>query len=243
MDLPYSDPEGGNLKITPVEIRNQEFKRGMRGYDTIEVDTFLELVANEYTTVLNENEQLTKQLIKLEAELKNFKEVEKTLKQTLYNVQETSQISKENSQKEAILLKREAELAASQMIEKARSEVHRMREEVVNLQNQKQSFISRLRHLLSSQLELIDVLEIDDLDRSKLKDRSRKSQSVEKTETTVKKPDSTGSEPEITLPVKDKPDSGAAGTVQKSSYPEEPRKPEKTHNDFFDDIFGDEDNK
>lgn len=159
------------MKLTPIEIKNQEFKKGMRGYDTVEVDTFIELIADKYQELLNENDHLSKKNLVMETELANIKDVEKTLKQTLQNVQENSQVSKENSQKEAGLLIKEAELGAAQIREKTRLQVLKMREELANLQNQKHSFISRLRHVLASQMELLDVLKTDDIDLSKLKSR------------------------------------------------------------------------
>lgn len=169
----YLVPEGGNVRLTPIEIKNQEFKKGIRGYDTVEVDTFIELVADKYRELLEENDKLAKQNLVFETELKNYREVEKTLKQTLNNMQESSQLSKENSAKEAGLIKKEAELAAAQMLEKSRLQVHKMKEEIIGLQNQKHSFISRLKHLLASQMELLEILETDDLSLKKLKDRSR----------------------------------------------------------------------
>lgn len=199
----------------------------MRGYDTVEVDTFLELVAEKYREILEQNERLTKQNLINETELKNYRDVEKTLKQTLKNVQENSEMSKQNSQKEAGLMLKEAELAAAQLKERTRLQVLKMREEIINLQNQKNAFISRLKHLLSSQMELIDVLGTDDLDTQKLKDRTR-----------AKKPLATAgaSNPQ---PVRKK-----ISPATKTSVPgaaakpiEKPEKPQGK--DLFKDIFGD----
>lgn len=162
------------MKITPLEINKQEFKKTMRGYDPVEVDTFLEMLGSEYEKLINSSKVYEKKIIELETELKNYKEVERTLKQTLMNVQETSDKSKENLKKEADLIRKEAELSATRMIENARRESQLLKEEMITLKTQKQSLITRLRHVLTSQLELLDVLEIDDLDISKLKDRTKK---------------------------------------------------------------------
>ena len=162
------------MKITPLEIKQQEFKRVMRGYDTVEVDTFLDMVGAEFEKILNNANEYEKKIIALEAELNNFKEVESTLKQTLMSVQESSDKSMANSKKEATLIRKEAELQAQKLIENARRERNAMSEEVITLKTQKQSLIARLRHVLTSQLELMDVLEIDDMDISKLKDRTKK---------------------------------------------------------------------
>ncbi|NVM02542.1 MAG: DivIVA domain-containing protein, partial [Candidatus Helarchaeota archaeon] len=40
------------MKLTPLDIKRQEFKKVMRGYDVIEVDAFLEMVADEYESLL-----------------------------------------------------------------------------------------------------------------------------------------------------------------------------------------------
>lgn len=232
------------MKITPIEIRKQEFKKAMRGYDSVEVDTFLEMVANEYDNLIQENSQLNKQVISLEAELKHFKENEKTLKQTLYNVQQTSQVSKENSEKAASLIKKEAELAAAKMIESARKEVHTMQEEITTLKQQKESLISRLRHLLSSQLELLEVLSIDDVDRAKLKEKGKR---------TMRKPFTEKQTPGRTPAVDEALHRIRKGTTEQNRAPLEDKKkpavPEKhvkhtgdtnTGRDFFNDIFSED---
>ena len=162
------------MKITPIDISKQEFKKIMRGYDPVEVDTFLEMLGNEYENLINRSNENEDKIKQLEAELKNFKEVEKTLKQTLLNLQENSDISRENSKKEASLIKKEAEIEATEMIDAAKRESQKMREEMITMQTQKDSLIARLRHILSSHLELLDVLELDDADSSKLRDRTKK---------------------------------------------------------------------
>lgn len=219
------------MKLTPLEIRKQEFKKAMRGYDSVEVDTFLGLVADEYDKLIQENTSLNKKVISIESELKHFKEVEKTLKQTLYKVQETSQLSRENSQKEAVLIKKEAELAASQMIERARSEVTRMKNEVESLKRQKESFAARLRHLLASQMELLDVLELDDDQVAKLKDRRKKEHSAVKKEKKIyaKNP----------APVRQDVQ------AKNQAEPADRKKEDETRygSDLFNDIFGNEPDK
>ncbi len=157
----------------------------------------------------------------LEAELKHFKEVEKTLKETLYNVQETSQISRENSLKEATLVKKEAELEAIRMVDKARSETQRLHEETMTLKQQKESFTARLRHLLSSQLELLEVLEMDDADLDKIKENPGKTDSVSRQPAfrRVKRPKQ-------------------APVISEELDEEEGPAEQKKNDDFFKDVFG-----
>jgi len=50
------------LKITPLELKQQEFKRVMRGYDPVEVDTFLDMVGTEFEKILNNAKEYEKNL-------------------------------------------------------------------------------------------------------------------------------------------------------------------------------------
>ncbi len=214
------------MKITPLEIKQQEFKRVMRGYDTVEVDTFLDMVGAEFEKILNTANEHEKKIIALEAELNNFKEVESTLKQTLMSVQESSDKSLANSKKEANLIRKEAELQAQKLIENARRERDTMSEDVITLKTQKQSLIARLRHVLTSQLELMDVLEIDDMDISKLKDRTKKVFSAAKNRA---KP--------ATSPEKEK--NSEAMPTDDTKTETEPDSKENESN-LFKDVFGDD---
>jgi cell division initiation protein len=150
------------MKLTPLDIRKQEFRKTLRGFDPIEVQTFLEMVGEEYEQVLQENKQLNNRLIELETKLKDFQETEKNLRETLLNVQEVKKQSEESSRRQADLLIKEAELKALEIIELARKQARKMRDEVNILKTQKESFINRLRQILISQIELLSVLEIDE---------------------------------------------------------------------------------
>lgn len=150
------------MKITPLEIKRQQFKKVMRGYDPVEVDTFLDMLSNELEDILMRNKGLHDKIIELEVQLKDYRNMEKTLQQTLMQAQEASGKSIENSRKEAELIVQEAQLKANQIVEKARLDFARAKEEISNLKARKESMLSRLKVLLSSEIELIRALEIDD---------------------------------------------------------------------------------
>lgn len=150
------------MKITPLEIKRQQFKKVMRGYDPVEVDTFLEMVSTELEELIRQNKESNDRILELETQLRDYKNMEKTLQQTLMQAQEASGKSIENSRKEAQLIIQEAELKASQIIEKARADFAKIKEEISSLKARKESIISRLKVLLSSEIELLRALEIDD---------------------------------------------------------------------------------
>jgi cell division initiation protein len=109
---------------------------------------------------------LRDRIIELETQLADYKNMEKTLQQTLMQAQEASGKSIENSRKEADLIIRDAELKAQQIIEKARTDFSKIKEEISALKARKESVLSRLKILLSSELDLIRALGVDDEDRT-----------------------------------------------------------------------------
>ena len=151
------------MKVTPLDIKKQRFKIKVRGYDPDEVETFLEMVADEYETILNDRNRIGEEYTKSKIQLQDYQQVEKTLQDTLMNAQETVSQSRENSKREANILVREAELKAERVLDEAREKLDRMKNDLLILRAQKESFAKRLKHLLESQIELIKVLEIDDI--------------------------------------------------------------------------------
>lgn len=57
------------MRITPLDIYQQEFKKVLRGVDPDEVEDFLERVADDYEQVIKENTALREQIEPLEAQL------------------------------------------------------------------------------------------------------------------------------------------------------------------------------
>lgn len=151
------------MKLTPLEIRKQEFRKGLRGFDPIEVQTFLDMVSEQYEELLEDNKKLNHKIVELDAKLSNYQDNEKNLRETLLNVQEVKKQSEESSRRQADLITKEAELKALEILENARKQARQIREEISWLRSQKESFINRLRHILVSQIELLSVMEIDDI--------------------------------------------------------------------------------
>ncbi|MBI2430065.1 MAG: DivIVA domain-containing protein, partial [Ignavibacteriales bacterium] len=150
------------MKITPLDIKKQEFKKVLRGYDPIEVDAFLDTLSNEFSDMLKQSKEIREQFIEMEVQLRDFKQKERDLQQILMQAQETSARSVDNARKEGELIIQEAELKASQIIDHARMDVMKAKEELSNLKAKKEVLVSRLKVLLNSELEMIKALEADD---------------------------------------------------------------------------------
>ena len=150
------------MKLTPLDIKKQEFKKVLRGYDAVEVDAFLDTLSGEFADLQKQIKEMREQAIESEVQLRDFKQKERDLQQVLMQAQENSSRPIENARKEGELIIQESELKASQILDHARMEVMRAKEEVTNLRAKKETLISRLKVLLNSEIELIKALEADE---------------------------------------------------------------------------------
>jgi cell division initiation protein len=100
------------LKITPIDLRKQEFKKALKGYERHEVNAFLEMVANELEEFLREHAALTERIRDLDGKIGDYRQMERTLQETILNAQKTVDDLKKNAEKEAEVLLKNARVEA-----------------------------------------------------------------------------------------------------------------------------------
>ncbi len=149
------------MRITPLDIRKQEFKKVMRGLDSEEVYAFLNTIADEYEAVLSDNRNLRERLVSLEERLNEFKAIETNLRNTLLTAEKLTQEAKENARREASLLIREAEMEADKAAETIRAHTSQLRREILELKKNKDGYIGRLKSLLDSHKKMLDGFQED----------------------------------------------------------------------------------
>jgi len=152
------------LKITPLDLQNQEFGRTLRGYDPEEVRVFLELVSDEFEYLIKENTSLTERVRDLDEKIRDYRNLEKTLNATLISAQKNAESYYENAKKEADLALENARLESRKILEEARDKKFALEEEITRLQKLRQHNIKKLKTFLKEQLELLAGEEIPELD-------------------------------------------------------------------------------
>jgi cell division initiation protein len=150
------------MKLTAMDIKRQEFKKAFRGYDSVEVDTFLDMIASELDELTKTNKELQSKVTETQTQLQDYKSMEKTLQATLMQAQDVSQKEVENAKREAQLVIQEAEMKASQILDKTRNDHTRLKEDIAILKAKKNTIAARLKLLLNSELELIRALDVDE---------------------------------------------------------------------------------
>lgn len=139
-------------------IRKQTFRKKFQGVDPDEVAKVLDEVAAEVDRLTAENAELTRRAAESEAQLKDYRQVEKALQQTLLQGQESAAKSVDQARREAQMIIQDAEAKGAAIVEKSRAELASLREQVTIISAKRESLVNRLRTLLTSELETLDSL-------------------------------------------------------------------------------------
>lgn len=145
------------MKLSSVNIRQQEFKKVLKGYDKDEVQAFLDNVALEYDTIAKENEQLKQELEEAHIKLTHYQEIEQSLQATLLKAQESTGKSIEAAKKQVQLMIKDAELKARQIVDKAKESADEIRVAVIKLREERNLIIAKLQAMVNSQANLFEV--------------------------------------------------------------------------------------
>ena len=144
------------MRITPLDIQQKQFPYKFRGFDDEEVYAFLELIREEMEDLLRENASLKENVIRFENQIKEYKDMETTLRETLVTAQQMVEEYKSNARKEAELLIKEAELRADTVLKEAQEKVIKIHEDVVDLKGIRRHFKEELKRLIEGHLKMLE---------------------------------------------------------------------------------------
>jgi len=134
--------------VTPLDVRQQEFRRALRGYEAASVEEFRLRVADALERVIRERSILEERLSALTEQLRVFREREKAMNEALVAAQQLRADTRTAAEREAQVIIREAE-----------AEADRIRERAAGAERQYQAYLAGFRALLERQLAELRALE------------------------------------------------------------------------------------
>ena len=166
--------------LTPMDIHNREFKKGLRGYKESEVDEFLDRIVIDYEKLMRDNEKLKEQLRITDKELTHYRNLEKNLQDTLVVAQKTadevvsaakknaremrensvreSKIMYDNTVRETQNMREQAQIDIKRQIDAAQHKLHVIAAEYSRIITDKEAYFLRIRTALESELAVINQL-------------------------------------------------------------------------------------
>ena len=145
------------MKMTPLDIQQQQFKTRFRGFDIREVDAFLEQVASAFETLHGETEDSQEEIRRLELEIQGYKKREDTFKRALLNSQKVLDQMKENAHKSAELIIAESEVKAEKILNKAHNRLAQLHEDIAELKRQRTQIEVQISSVIEAHARLLEI--------------------------------------------------------------------------------------
>lgn len=136
------------MKLTALEIKQQNFEKSLRGYDVGEVTAFLNVVASEWEHMVSRNRDLEREIDQFKDKLKHYEKVEEALHETLQAAKESSEQRLSAAKKEAQNRIMKAEMEAEQIVRDATQKRHQIRQEILGMLNRREEILRGMRSYL-----------------------------------------------------------------------------------------------
>ncbi len=144
------------MRITPLDIQQKQFPMKFRGFDVEEVYAFLEVIREEMEDLLRENATLKENAQRLENQIKEHRDMETTLRETLLTAQQMVEDYKTNARKEAELVVKEAELKADSILKESQEKVIKIHEDIVDLKGIRRHFKEEVKRLVEGHMKMLE---------------------------------------------------------------------------------------
>ena len=125
------------MNVSPLDLRQQRFGTALRGFDKVEVTSFLLAVADDYEQALREADRLRQELNGLEGVVNEYRQHERALKATLMAAQKLGDDMKANAEEEARKLVQEAQSRSEQLLETGQSKLQDAQRQLESLKQQR----------------------------------------------------------------------------------------------------------
>ena len=145
------------MNLTPLDIQQQRFRTRFRGFDTQEVDLFLDQMADAFESLLRQNEKLKEDILRLNQEISGYKNREDTFKRALLNSQRVLEQMKTNAQKSADLIVAEAEIKAEKILNRAHNRLAQLHEDIAELKRQRMQVEVEIGAVIKAHTKLLDM--------------------------------------------------------------------------------------
>jgi len=147
------------FNLTPHDIRKQEFRKTLRGYDTLGVDDFRTRVADALERAIRERQILEERVSAVTEQLRVFREREKAMNEALVAAQQLRQDSRAAAEREGQVILREAEAAAKRLLDEAKNAEGAVKTRMAETERQFQQYVGGFRALLERQLAELRALD------------------------------------------------------------------------------------
>lgn len=150
------------MKLTALEIKQQQFEKSLRGYDTAEVQSYLNLIASEWEHMVGKIRELETQVDKMNNKLQHYERVEEALHETLQTAKSSAEEKLSGAKKEAEIIREKAEMEAESIVKDAHQQRREIRQSIIQLVDKREEMIRSLKSYLENTRDSLEQFSSDD---------------------------------------------------------------------------------
>ena len=145
--------------ITPMDIHNKTFSKGLRGYSEEEVNDFLRQIVTDYEQIYREHREMEEEMDQMKVKLANYEKISDTMTATLQLAKDTAENVKKNAKRNADILISNAKMEGARQVKDAEDYRRRLAETMIHTEGNMKNYVSKIRKDLELALASIDALE------------------------------------------------------------------------------------
>lgn len=145
--------------ITPMDIHNKTFSKGLRGYSEEEVNDFLRQIVTDYEQIYREHREMEEEMDQMKVKLSNYERISDTMTATLQLAKDTAENVKKNAKRNADILISNAKMEGDRQVKDAEDYRRRLAETMIHTEGNMKNYVSKIRKDLELALAFIDALE------------------------------------------------------------------------------------
>lgn len=147
------------MALSPLEIRQQEFKKGLFGYKKDDVDLFMETVEETVKELRADKEALQEEIEKLKTRVDELESQSSAVEETLNLARDKADKIKSEAQQEAEALIEETQKRLDEKEEKLERKLQNKKENLYQLKTLTNTFKQKFEYLLEEQGDLLEKFE------------------------------------------------------------------------------------
>ena len=144
------------MKPTPIDIHNHTFTRKLFGFDEAEVKEYLQQVAMAMDLMNHEKNTLREQTREREIQVKEYKDKDASLQQTLATASQMTDRMRQDAEREAKLIVQDAQQKAEMILHDSRASLKKMYQEIADLKRTRMQFEANLKALAQAHVALLE---------------------------------------------------------------------------------------
>jgi cell division initiation protein len=149
------------IDLTPLDVRKKagDFRKALRGYDSEEVDAFLQLAAERLEELVKENLTLRERSERLQEQVLGHEGRERAVQEALVVAQQMRADLRAQVERETDLRRRETEAELEGRRQEAAGAMDRTRRSLEELEKRRLRFLRAFRAMLQNELEALAIEE------------------------------------------------------------------------------------